>query len=265
MTNDSASAEQPTAVPSTPTARAGGSRVAKTYPRVIFLPNGLLDVDRKRGKFFKMLIEDRAQENQEVSPFLQLPPEIRSTIYEYTLGDETFKISPQEHILGKTERKKKEYLALLLVSRQVYVETALIPFKMNAFQADNPRPLKAWVGLLPIAAQQSITRIHLSTRLYWHSYVQHTEQLEPLSERLFPVWWSQSGNFDNFPALRQVCILTTVGRCYCDKPKPLTDALTKLVGDSEDACSQLIKASHRGIAGKSIDVNFQRDLVFAPL
>ncbi|KAL1603635.1 beta transducin [Paraconiothyrium brasiliense] len=261
MTNNSASAGLPTVVPPTVTATAGGSRFAKTYPRVRFLPNGLLDVDRKKGKFFKI-----AQENQALSPFLQLPPEIRSTIYENTLGDETFKISPGgDMLLGKIERKKTAYLALLLVSRQVYVETALMPFKMNTFQAHDPQQLRGWVSLLPVAAQQSITRIHFSTSVHWHAYLQYTEELEPLSKYLFPEWWRQPGNFDDFPALRQVCIHTTLARCYCGKPKHLADALTKLIGDSEDACGHLIKASLKEIAGRNVDVIFQRDLVFAAL
>jgi hypothetical protein len=59
------------------------------------------------------------QENQQASPFLQLPAEIRSAIYEYALGDETFKIKSDLQVSDKEERKKKAYLALLQVSRQV--------------------------------------------------------------------------------------------------------------------------------------------------
>jgi hypothetical protein len=61
------------------------------------------------------------QENQQASSFLQLPAEIRSAIYEYALGDETFRIVSGSRISDKEERKKKEYLALLQVSRQVRI------------------------------------------------------------------------------------------------------------------------------------------------
>jgi hypothetical protein len=145
------------------------------------------------------------------------------------------------------------------------VETALIPFKVNAFHANHPQTLRAWVGLIPIIAQQTITRIHLSAHFHWHAYLSfadgETHRANPL-----PAWWKGSGNFDGFPALRQICILTILTQCYCDKAKSARDALAKFVGDSEEELKKSIKSSHKGTtASNSLDIVFQRDLNFAPI
>ncbi|KAF2442578.1 hypothetical protein P171DRAFT_487806 [Karstenula rhodostoma CBS 690.94] len=264
MPKISGSAEKPATPPSATMTNAGGPRAAKTYPRVRFLPNGLLDVDRKMGKYFKMALQ-----NQLSSPLLQLPAEIRCTIYEYALGGETFTITETNTIAlmsEKSERKKKAYLALLQVSRQVYVETVLVPFKTNTFHANCPGILRDWIGQAPIpfAAQQTITRIQLSTRMHWHAYLRFVDDPRSQFEDVLPAWWKQPEDFGQFPALRQVCVHTTLNQCYCDKPKVQTDALIKFVGESEEHLKELIKLSRQGTTSNDLDVAFQRDLNFTP-
>ena len=170
-------------------------------------------------------------------------------------------------MLGTNERKKKNYLALTLVSRQIYVETVLVPFKLNTFYAEGHQTLKIWAKQLPVAAQQSITRIQLSVGLGWHEYISYGRQ-HPHSRDPFPEWWglkpkqfpaptqpeppqqvpvpSSSGSmtFDEFPALRQVCVLVTLARCYCSKEKPDADALIKHLEEAEDSFKELVKASY---------------------
>lgn len=58
-------------------------------------------------------------------------------IFAYALGGRTFRIEGLEN--GSTncenKRKFKHALALLQVCRQIYAETALLPFSTNTFSA----------------------------------------------------------------------------------------------------------------------------------
>ncbi|CAI6287152.1 unnamed protein product [Periconia digitata] len=62
-------------------------------------------------------------------PLLRLPPEIRNQIYELVLGGNEF-------CFGKSSDKfplPANFLALLLVNRQIWAEARDIPFKSNKF------------------------------------------------------------------------------------------------------------------------------------
>lgn len=70
------------------------------------------------------------------SPLLSLAAEIRNQIWEYALGGKIFRQVvchyPTEKFLPKMSERKNT-LALLLVCRQIYAETALLPFSSNTF------------------------------------------------------------------------------------------------------------------------------------
>jgi hypothetical protein len=82
----------------------------------------------------------RVKRNQK-SPLLRLPPEIRHSIWEYALGGHVLR----ESTLGNKEGGTKRYrwvppwsertcgLDLLRTCRQIYSETALLPYKLNTF------------------------------------------------------------------------------------------------------------------------------------
>lgn len=216
-----------------------------------------------------MLMTYRAQENHQKSRFLQLPAEIRSEIYKNALGGETFEINKSGQMTGKEERKKESYLALTLVSRQVYVESVLIPFTTNTFQAETPQVLKTWARQLPIAAQEAIAQLGLSFDLHWHHYYHYTHHHQSSRETEvagpFPDWWSVANNFEDFPGLRRVYLFTTLARCYCVKPEAETLALLKLLEEKEEAFKELVNASQQGTTGMQVDVVLKRDIDFAPL
>ncbi|KAF9736180.1 hypothetical protein PMIN06_003809 [Paraphaeosphaeria minitans] len=259
--DSSASAGQRATPPSAAMKNSGHAQTAKTYPRVRFLPNGLLDVDRKKGKYFKMV-----QQNQLSSPLLQLPAEIRSTIYEYALGDEMFTVDLTGRLFGNSERKKRAYLALLQVSRQTYVETVLMPFKLNTFHSDCTQTIHKWMdeSNIPIAAQQTITRLQFTNQINWHAYTKYAAAPRVNFEDWLPGCWTQPEHFDRFPALRHVCFRTALTQCYCDKPKAQQDALIIYVGESEEYLKNLITSFHKAITGNDLDMVFERDLNFAP-
>ncbi|MCJ1245122.1 hypothetical protein MMC30_002323 [Trapelia coarctata] len=74
-----------------------------------------------------------------VPPFLRLPAELRLQIYELVLA-RGFCLSHPQSTRKKRRRppRKCNPVALLQVNRQIYLETRLLPFKLNTFTLHNP-------------------------------------------------------------------------------------------------------------------------------
>lgn len=123
--------------------------------------DGMLNVERKSGKYYKMLVDIcmasaslqvkvltfcSLQRNALRSPLLRLPREIRDMIWELVLGGNTFWIprltgipineNCDEEACGdfKISNGLHHCLALLQSCRQVYAEAALFPYWFNVFQ-----------------------------------------------------------------------------------------------------------------------------------
>ncbi|KAF2253549.1 hypothetical protein BU26DRAFT_387494, partial [Trematosphaeria pertusa] len=131
------------------------------YPKVRRHKNGLLDVTRKTGKYLQI-----AKRNQQESPLLQLPPEIRNRIYEYVLGGRTVHITkkpyrPAEGKLLSVSGNEKHFLSFLAVSRRLYAETAVLPYKLNTFSAHDPGVLREWLANLLPARRDAVASIRL--------------------------------------------------------------------------------------------------------
>jgi len=80
----------------------------------------------------KALTVDSAQRNQRESPFLQLPPEIRNRIYEYALSRSHVQ-KHRYHSLWVGLSTTQDPFALLFVCRQIYAETAVLPYRLTRF------------------------------------------------------------------------------------------------------------------------------------
>lgn len=70
------------------------------------------------------------------TPLLRLPGEIRNRIWGYALGNEVIQVTPSisranEHCFKFLDRPVA--IAPLRASRQIYHETALLPFRLNTF------------------------------------------------------------------------------------------------------------------------------------
>ena len=87
------------------------------------------------------------------SALLALSAEIRNQIYEYCLSGKDFQVTLNGGIAVPKRRKKDFFASLLQVSRQLYAETAVLPFKLNTFHAGSPETLSKWAATLPIAAR----------------------------------------------------------------------------------------------------------------
>jgi hypothetical protein len=71
------------------------------------------------------------------SLLFKLPGELRNTIYAYAFSDTTWLIN----IRGTVDNPPANALSLLLVSRDIYAETRLLPFVYHTFSASH------WLGI----------------------------------------------------------------------------------------------------------------------
>jgi hypothetical protein len=99
------------------------------------------------------------QRNQDRSPLLRLPPEIRTIIFEYVFSRITVAIMSHKYTTRPPIRicgAGQHFLAILQVSRQIYADAALLPFAMCQFQPHNQMTgFNTWVNarlLVQIAA-----------------------------------------------------------------------------------------------------------------
>jgi len=83
-------------------------------------------------------------------------------IFRYALGGKTFLIDHYVYQgIAKNRTRFKNALALLAVCRQVFAETALLPFSSNTFSALHPQILNMWIKDLPTPFAHAITSIRL--------------------------------------------------------------------------------------------------------
>lgn len=105
----------------------------------------------------------RIQQNSE-SPLLKLPAEIRSRIFQYAVGGRTFQCRFRGVVLSRDQVVQlidwhlerwhpdfevrggdKNVFALLSVCRQIYAETALLPFYTSIFSFSEERALQTFL------------------------------------------------------------------------------------------------------------------------
>ncbi|KAI4651713.1 uncharacterized protein J4E79_009194 [Alternaria viburni] len=107
-----------------------------------------------------------ATRNQRESAFLRLPGEIRNQIYAYVFRDTTI---PKFSQMFKADLERRlpvpADLRLLTVSRQVYAETRLLPFKLYAFQI-LPRGISTFINRLSNEQRDAITTFRVTRRAF---------------------------------------------------------------------------------------------------
>jgi len=98
---------------------------------------------------------------------LTLPAELRNIIWALALGGTTFDVKCKVQIpwgtATATITTQANSLALLQTCRQVYSETKLLPFRLNAFRFSSEDAFKPWLNQFDKAQQAAITEVHLAT------------------------------------------------------------------------------------------------------
>ncbi|KAH8629783.1 hypothetical protein IG631_14360 [Alternaria alternata] len=72
------------------------------------------------------------RQNATSSPLLRLSAEVRNMVFNYVFQDEIYAINPGPLTRKRLSSRRK--LGPFLVSRQLYHETALLPYKLGVFQ-----------------------------------------------------------------------------------------------------------------------------------
>lgn len=102
---------------------------------------------------------------------LRLPAEVRNRIWEYALGGKIFDVILIQTCRGRYVEEKtliapetfpENAHALLQVCRQIYRETALVPFSHNAFRFSEQRAFE-WARHLLRVQQNAMREVHIVT------------------------------------------------------------------------------------------------------
>jgi hypothetical protein len=122
---------------------------------------------------------------------LRLPVELRYQIYEYALSYHIFNIYCWRRytpfgFATRIFQKRKHFLALLCVSRQIYAETHLLPFKLNAFRFKSQDAFQSWLGKFSAEQRASIRDVHLVTWMARHMVEGQAWRSSPLHS-VFPI------------------------------------------------------------------------------
>jgi hypothetical protein len=125
----------------------------------------------------------------QASSFLRLPAELRNQIYTYTLGGQTFSIHCWRRytpfgFATRILRKRRLFLALLAVSRQLHAETRLLPFRLNAFRFKSQDAFDSWLDKFALDQQEAIQNIRLVTWMARHMVEGQSWRSKPLKEVL---------------------------------------------------------------------------------
>jgi hypothetical protein len=86
----------------------------------------------------QILRPDRVNNNQGQSTLLHLPAESRNQIFKYAFEDKVWEIISKIRFGGIVMKKEKNGLGLLGVCRQIYTETASIPYATSTFKFKYP-------------------------------------------------------------------------------------------------------------------------------
>ncbi|KAF2850756.1 hypothetical protein T440DRAFT_518050 [Plenodomus tracheiphilus IPT5] len=174
-----------------PTAHAvAGTRVAKAKRKdtVRRFENGLLNFEHIRI----------TQENAKQSPLLRLPAELRNQIWELVLGGNICYVDRKPWSMHNRKRQSfrvtNVHSALLRICRQVYSETALLPFQLNEFCFYLDASI--WFSGLHKYGQDNIRiiRVKIDDPYSPHSNEQLREMIQYISQGLKEVLIETSSN-----------------------------------------------------------------------
>jgi hypothetical protein len=102
------------------------------------------------------------------TPLLALPAELRTHIWNLTLGGGVFDIycwrsCNRQRAATSVLNPQINFAALLRTCRQIYNEARLIPLKRNAFQIDSEDALQLCFDLFELWARHATVEVHLVT------------------------------------------------------------------------------------------------------
>jgi hypothetical protein len=126
-----------------------------------------------------------AQRNQRDSPLLLLPAELCNKNYGYVLARKCFEAQAirSRDKLSSLLPQDPHWLALLFVYRQVYTETAVLPFKLNMFGFETNSDLAGWIKKLLPGQGEAIESLRF-LRTFCDIYIDCTRQEDTLFKEM---------------------------------------------------------------------------------
>jgi len=126
------------------------------------------------------------------SPLLRLPPELRNIIFAYALDHGT--VSPHLGTTSLERRLRKDPIrkrfGLLFTCRQIYAETALLPYKLNTFSVRGLLPLVALENFLCRRTQAQM-QVMDKVQMYHEEVRAATVWMEKIAScELEPAWYA---------------------------------------------------------------------------
>lgn len=137
------------------------------------------------------------------SPLLRLPPEIRNKIWTIALGDMIFIPNrdwfARPYLWVAANPPRNHRLALLRTCRQVFCETALIPYKINTFIVPRYIKLRSFLRRMKTAHRRAVSTLQVEHSMSYGNPLTHVPLLSLLTglERLKVVVTGYSNNVQN--------------------------------------------------------------------
>jgi hypothetical protein len=115
-----------------------------------------------------MLRAYSARQNQRDSQLLRLPAELRNQTFRYALGGKTWSFVVREPYRQWAYNCSAftMALALLAICRQIYTETALLPFSLGSFSFNDPDEFSLWLKALRSAQRDEVSVVGVEHRFH---------------------------------------------------------------------------------------------------
>jgi hypothetical protein len=200
--------------------------------------------DTAQSRSLSLIILPRVKNNQN-SPLLRLPPELRGRIWELVFGVSvlrtvyrTYDRRSKNHRLMPPVTKRKNALALLRACRQIYAETALLPYKSSIFSTTFGAALKPRLQSLKSFQRAQIEEIQFEVLI---TQLSTRERLRSMVNQL------DVKKLAILPGLKRVGICV-----FC--PKHISESRSEYKSRLKK-CKRIIrKETARRLAGKDIRI-----------
>lgn len=145
------------------------------------------------------------EHNFATSPFLNLPGEVRNIIYELTLGGNIWDIEldTEARAINLTPKADRiDHRDLLLVCRQIYGESRVLPWSLGSFKCVSEThnscraKFRGWVAKFPPEFRRAITSIILAS---------HSVRDARLKDEVLTQWTTRCNlGLQDFPGLKRL-------------------------------------------------------------
>jgi hypothetical protein len=148
-----------------------------------------------------------ARWNQRNSPLLRLPAELRNLIFRFALGGNTWSFVVREPYGQRIHNCSgfQHTFALLAVCRQIYVETALLPFSLRSFSFNDPEDFDLWLKALHPAQRDGVSVVGVK---HWLHVLKFPTLPYPQAVNYIlynQSWWSPGNcDFSGLPSLQHI-------------------------------------------------------------